>query len=273
VKRGKLSFDDPLSKFMPGYPDAESAKKIRIKHLLSHTSGLGSYFNEAFMNSPTTRFRDVRSYLDVAGKEKLEFTPGTRWSYSNTGMLIAGRIIEIVSGRDYYDYIREHIYRPAGMTGTDSLALDEAPSNVAVPYELRVTDDGTAYTDASFLTPVRGSPAGGGYATASDLIKFASALRSQKLVSSATLKTLSTAKPELGSPSYGYGFDIARLAPGRDIVGHGGDFAGTCAIFDMIRDTGDPYTVVVLANSPLESCHPLASMIYETFPPVERATN
>ena len=90
VEQGKLSYDDPLSKFLPDFPSAEAAKKVRIKHLLTHTSGLGSYFNDEFDRSSRARYRTVDEMLTLAKGETLAFEPGTRWSYSNTGMLVLG---------------------------------------------------------------------------------------------------------------------------------------------------------------------------------------
>src|SRR5262249_55537043 len=124
VERGKLSFDDPLSKFLPDFPSKEAAEKIKIKHLLSHTAGLGSYFNNKFMESSRARFRTVNDFMELAKEEKLQFEPGSKWSYSNTGMLVLGAVIEKATGQNYYDYIRENIYKPAGMINSDCYELD-----------------------------------------------------------------------------------------------------------------------------------------------------
>ena len=113
VERGKLSFDDPLSKFLPEFPDRESAEKIKVKHLLSHTAGLGPYFSKAWQESSRALYRTVDAQMKrAAADEKLLFEPGTRHRYSNTGMLVAGKVVEIASGQDYYEYVREHIYSP-----------------------------------------------------------------------------------------------------------------------------------------------------------------
>lgn len=104
VEKGKLSFEDPLSKFIPDFPDKESAEKIKIKHLLTHTAGLGGYFSEKWDKTSRTQFRTVDDMMNqVKADEKLLFEPGTRWQYSNTGMLVLGKVIEIVSGQSYYD--------------------------------------------------------------------------------------------------------------------------------------------------------------------------
>ena len=84
VERGKLSFDDPLSKFLPDFPDKESAEKIKIKQILTHTAGLGVYFSQKFQEASRDRFRTVDDMMKLAKEEKILFEPGSRWQYSNT---------------------------------------------------------------------------------------------------------------------------------------------------------------------------------------------
>src|SRR5881628_1549227 len=115
VEQGKLSYEDPLSTFLPDFPSPAAAQRIRIKHLLTHTAGLGSYFNDEFEKSSRARFRTVDDMMQLAKGDSLAFEPGTRWSYSNTGMLVLGKVIEVVTKQDYFDYVREHLYKPAGM--------------------------------------------------------------------------------------------------------------------------------------------------------------
>ena len=244
AEAGKLSFDDPLAKFLPDFPDKEAAAKIRIKHLLTHTSGLGSYFsNERFAGGSRERFRTVDDFLELARGEALAFEPGTKSQYSNTGFLVLGKVIERVTGQPYFDYVRERIFKPAGMANTDSYDLDRVNPNLAVGYEKEYTDAGVRFRNNIFLHVIRGGPAGGGYSTVGDLMRFASALRSGKLVGDAYVKTLLAPKPELSSPAYGYGFSVSQE---RAIAGHSGGFAGISANLVMFLDSG--YTGVVLSN-------------------------
>ena len=243
AEAGKLSFDDPLSKFLPDFPDKESAAKIKIKHLLTHTSGLGSYFNQQFVEGSRARFRTVDNFMELAKGETLAFEPGTKWQYSNTGFLVLGKVVEKVTGQSYYDYVRERIFKPAGMTNTDSYDLDLVNTNLAVGYQKEYTDEGVRYRNNVFQHVIRGGPAGGGYSTVGDLLRFATALRTGKLLSDASVKTLLAPKPELNSPEYGYGFG---LSPERAVAGHSGGFMGISANLDMFLDSG--YTAVVLSN-------------------------
>ncbi|HKH94225.1 MAG TPA: serine hydrolase domain-containing protein, partial [Gemmatimonadaceae bacterium] len=125
VEAGKLSLDDTLGKFLPaGAMKPEVLSKVRIKHLLSHTSGLGSYFSPEWDRQSRALWRSVDDWMGLVKDESLQFEPGTRWSYSNTGMLVLGKVIEVATGQDYFDYVREHVYKPAGMTNSDAYELD-----------------------------------------------------------------------------------------------------------------------------------------------------
>lgn len=242
VERGTLAFDDPLSKHLStDWLPRETADKIQLRHLLTHTSGLGSYFTEEFMNASRERFRTVDDFRPIVSKETLAFEPGSDWSYSNSAFLLLGAVIESVTGQSYFDYVRENIFKPAGMSDTDSYEMDRPIPNLAIGYTKR--PDG--WYNNILMHVVRGGPAGGGYSTVRDLLKFDRALRSGKLVNEITFNSLTTPKPELNSPHYGYGFGIHGTQNDR-IVGHTGGFPGVSADFKMFLDQG--YTVAVLSN-------------------------
>ena len=243
VEKGKLSYDDPLAKFIPDFPNPEAAKKIQIKHLLSHTAGLGGYFSKRFWESSRDRVRTVDDMMKLAREDEkdIKFEPGSKWQYSNTGMMVLGKVIEVASGQSYYDYVRENIYKPAGMTNTDCYELDKVNQNLAVGYDKVFTDKGVVWANNIFAHVLRGGPQGGGYSTVEDLLKFDQALRSGKLVSAETFKLLTSPKPELNSPNYGYGFQA-----GGPAVGHSGGFIGINSNLDMYLGSG--WTAVVMSN-------------------------
>lgn len=244
VEAGKISLEDTLGKFLkPGTMRPEVLSKVRIKHLLTHTSGLGSYFTEEWDGQSRARYRTVDDWMALVKPESLAFEPGTRWSYSNTGMLVLGKVIEVATGGDYFDYIRKHIYEPAGMVNSDAYELDRVNHNLAIGYEPQSGPKGTEYRNNIFMHVIRGGPAGGGYSTVEDLTRFAEALKAGKLVSAAGMRTLTTPKPEVSSPDYGFGFGVE--AGGR-IVGHSGGFPGINSQLDIY--VGDEYTVAVMSN-------------------------
>lgn len=246
VQQGKLSLEDPISKYLDDtwLPKVDKTK-VRVKHLLTHTSGLGSYFNEVYDRSSRLLFRNVVDYKPLVADETLKFEPGTKTAYSNTGMLIAGAVIEKASGMDYFEYVRRNIYIPAGMTRSDSYELDRVNPSLAVGYEMRMTAAGPIWRNNIFDHVLRGGPAGGGYSTVEDLDRFANALRAGTLLDAASRDELLKARPEIASPNYGLGFGVDQTPLGKR-VGHSGGFLGISANLDIFLEAG--WTVAVLSN-------------------------
>jgi|GEM_PF-731066 len=238
VSAGKLSYADPVSKYIPDFPTRAAAEKIRIEHLLTHTSGLGSYFSPRFFRE---RPGNVAAMLAVAREDTaLAFEPGTRSRYSNTGFLLLGAIIEKVTGQGYYDYVRDHVFAPAGMRESSWPGDAGSAPQRALEY-VQPGEPGGAWVADDFL---RGSPAGGGVSTLGDLLRFSQALLAGRLVPMEQVRLLTAPKPELGSRAYGYGFGITPR-PMR-IVGHNGGKPGVFAQLDIYPEAG--YTTVLLMN-------------------------
>ena len=256
VQQGRLSLTDQLSKFVSTeWLPREITDRIQIQHLLTHTSGLGSYFNDKYAESSRALFRDLDDYLPLIVGSTLAFEPGTDWQYSNTGMFLLGLVIEKVTGQDYFDYVRQHIYRPAGMINSDCYEMDKPVPNLAIGY----TRDGDEWRNNLYLHVIRGGPAGGGFSTVRDLLRFDQALRNHKLLDREHTELVWSAKPELNSPDYGFGFGV-QGEPGNRIVGHSGGFPGINANLDMFLDSG--YTSVVMSNYS-HGAQPIASKIKE----------
>jgi CubicO group peptidase (beta-lactamase class C family) len=235
-------------------------------HLLTHTSGLGSYFDGAFFESARDRVREIDDFRPLVEGDAPAFEPGTDWSYSNTGMLLLGPVIEKASGQGYFDYVREHVYGPAGMTATDSYDMDRPVPNLAMGYTLQHGE----WYENTFMHVIRGGPAGGGFSTAPDLLRFARALRDGTLVSPESREAMWSPKPELSSPGYGYGFQIGGTPEDR-IVGHGGGFAGISSNLDLFAGpTHGGYTSIVLTNVD-QGAQPVAQKIVEMIGRLEAA--
>jgi CubicO group peptidase (beta-lactamase class C family) len=244
AERGKLSYEDTVGKFLPDYPNEDVARKVTVHHLLTHTSGLGSRSLSSFRKG----FRTLEEYFPSFVNEPLRFEPGSRFDYSNDGYLLLGAIVEKASGRDYYDYVREHVYGPAGMTGSDCYDLDTDPPNLATGY--MDGPDGTRRNNV-FRLPVRGLPFGLGYSTVEDLLKFDSALRSHKLLGAESTDTLWKGKvDDRQGGQYGYGFFV-NWYNGARAIGHGGGWSGITNRMDMFPDLG--YTYVILSNYDAET--------------------
>lgn len=249
VEHGKVSYEDPLSKFLPGFPDPESASKIKIKHLLSHTSGLGNYLGHQAYRDGLDRMLSVKALVDIFERKAPSFEPGTKWAYSNTGYELLGRVIEIVTGQDYYDYMKTHVFAPAGATSASFPVLPKngvAVVPMAYPYSFTSSKDALRLFENELgVLFRRGSPSGNAIVSALDLIKLSNAMRDGRIVQPETFRRHSSAKPELGSANYGYGF-ITGPYLGRPFVGHNGRAPGQCTEFGELRDT--PYTIAVLSN-------------------------
>ena len=184
MQEGRLGLDDPIGKYLEGFPE-EAASRVTIRHLLQMSSGWGDYWtNETYLAS---RFdlRRVADYMEFLKEMPLQFEPGSESTHSNTGYEVLGAVIEAVTGEDYYDYVREAVYGPAGMKDTDSYERDAVVENMATGYtNLHPYDDageGYRMTNTIMLSP-RGTPAGGGYSTAEDMLRFARALGAHELL-------------------------------------------------------------------------------------------
>ena len=179
VQQGKISFDDKLGKFLPDYPNKEAAGNVTIRHLVTMKSGVGDFFGDKFMSMPKDKLRKNSDFIPLFSDKPLEFEPGTKAQYSNGGYILLGAIIEQVTGQSYYDYVRENIFKPAGMLDTDSFETDNLPVNTANGYTNR--NPKKELQNNVNTRPYRGSSAGGGYSTAQDLLRFALYLKSGKL--------------------------------------------------------------------------------------------
>jgi D-alanyl-D-alanine carboxypeptidase len=174
-KEGKLSLDDSIGKLLPDYPNPEAAGKVKVRHLLEMTSGIGDFFGARYEATPKDKIRSIRDYLPLFADLPLEFEPGTNNRYSNGGYIVLGAIIEKAAGVDYYTYVRENIFKPCGMPDTDSYERDKGVPNIALGYTRRGKPEGERVLNHQTL-PGRGSSAGGGYSTATDLLKYVQAL-------------------------------------------------------------------------------------------------
>jgi CubicO group peptidase (beta-lactamase class C family) len=255
VEQGTLSFNDTLATVIPDYPNQDVAAQVTIHHLLTHTAGLGDIFGPEFDEAKES-LSTLQDYLNLFVDEPLKFVPGERHEYSNAGFIVLGLIIEAVTGRDYFDHIREAVFAPAGMSATDWFERDADTPNRATGYTRDLPPDPRALTiemaladrvsNVAFIEPF-GSSAGGGYSTVEDLLRFETALHGTTLLTADTVATLIEGKvdtPRHGV-KYGYGFEDDRSGPAR-IVGHTGGAPGINAALDMYWDLGS--TVAVLAN-------------------------
>jgi CubicO group peptidase (beta-lactamase class C family) len=264
VEQGKLSLNEPIVKYLPDYPNNAVASKVTIHHLLSHTSGLGDYFGEKF-EMVKAKLKRIQDYFPLFVDAPLLFELGQKFGYSNAGYVVLGAVIEKASGRDYFDYVREHVYKPARMVNSDSYEIDRDILDLAVGYTRNDLSGrpvlGGVRRNNLFVLPVKGSPAGGGYSTVDDLLSFDRALRQHKLLSSKSSDIIITGRVAMSADTkYAYGF-TEHTANGKRIVGHNGFFSGYNSRLDMYLD--DSYTVVVLSNYDFPIAERVANKVRE----------
>jgi D-alanyl-D-alanine carboxypeptidase len=245
AQQGKLSFDDPVGKYLPDYPNKAVADKVTIHHLLTHTSGMGDYLNEKFMTGQAS-LKTVTDYLPIFANDPLAFEPGASWQYSNAGFILLGAIMERVTGESYYDYVREHVFEPAGMNQTGFYPLAGDLPGSATPYT-NSSPNGPlpGPRHAAPREELRGGPAGGGYSTLDDMLKFSIALCRHKLLNPKYTDIVTTGKVKAPFGKYAYGFGDVNMNGVRSF-GHNGGGPGIAAQLDIYPDLG--YTVVVLSN-------------------------
>ena len=240
AQAGKLRFDAPISDYLKDYPNQDFARSVTVHQLLTHTGGAGDFFGPVYY-AHRSKLNDAKDYIALFGDRAPEFKPGTRWSYSNFGYILLGRIIEEVSGQSYADYVRDHILSPAGMTHTFVSAKPEG-----APTALRYFRDLHGVHAVADFGLDRATPAGGGYSTVGDLLAFANALMAHRLLDAEHTALVTTGKvsAEPGS-RYGYGF-FDYLGEGARDVGHSG---GAPGVNGDLRIVGDGrWTIVVLSN-------------------------
>lgn len=249
IQQGKINLEDTVGQHLPDYPNADVAENVTIRHLLTHSSGLGSYWNEEYDKKWTT-IRTVDDFMSTFVAEPLLFEPGEKFGYSNAGPIVLGSIIEKLTGESYYDYVRKYIYEPAGMKNTDCYAIDMPVPNLAIGYTTFIPGTmkpGDVLRENTLVHSIKGGPAGGGYSTVDDLLKFAQAVQQHKLLNPATTEMYLEGKISLGPDAY-YAclIDDVRTG-GHRKHGHNGGAPGISADFGFYPDLG--YTFVVLSNT------------------------
>ncbi|NYE31165.1 CubicO group peptidase (beta-lactamase class C family) [Rhodanobacter sp. K2T2] len=236
VEAGKLSWNDTLAKWVPEYPDQATAKKITVWELLHHTAGLGDFMVPDYFEH-AARFVKPVDYLALIARQPKLSEPGKGLNYSNASYILLGRIVENVSGESYFDYIQHHVFEPAQMASSGFDSEDEIVRGLAVGY---YHDDGmfSRTWKANWVQSVyKGNPAGGGYSTNADLLRFVKVLHGGKLLKSATLAKMFDDTVPAGPGAIGAGID-ERLSHGLHIRGHQGGIEGTTADLEMVWETG-----------------------------------
>ena len=238
IEEGKVSTDEKISKYLPTAP--ETWKNVTVRHLLTHTSGIKSY--TGLSGYELTKRSKREEFIKAIGAFPLEFEPGERYNYSNSGYNLLGFIIESASGKSYWDFVRERIFKPLGMNQTADRDPQFVIRNRATGYEWennRLVGRDYDLTDVF--------SAGAIVSTIVDLAKWDAALRNESLLKKTSLEKMWTpfVLNDGKTHPYGFGFNVADFR-GHRLISHGGQTAGFAA--NISRFVDDGLTVIVLTN-------------------------
>ncbi|MEU7838594.1 serine hydrolase domain-containing protein [Nonomuraea sp. NPDC049129] len=276
AQQGKLKFHEKLGAYLDGYP-AETADTVTVHNLLTHTCGLGDPTRDDDIS--TTVHYSIAEQLAAMRKrlqsQKPAFPPGVKHQYSSAGYEVLGEIVARVSGQTFWDYVRDHIFRPAGMT--DSLYYVRpqwlASERFAHPYMyqsdgsridgLRNLDKGGSrgVAGTNSARSYIGTGGGNGFSTAPDLVRFAHALLSHKLLNPAYTALYVSGKfppaPLAGSPPRPGGYEslmaygpISGIFHDQRVISHGGGIAGGNTNWSVYLDMN--WTSAILCNYDLD---------------------
>lgn len=238
VEEGKLKLDEPVSKYLEGTP--ETWKKITVRHLLTHTAGVKDM--TILINLRKDYSED--DLLPIAFKSPLDFEPGTKWKYSNTGYMTLGILLSKVAGKFYGDLMAEKMFKPLGMKTARIITEADIIPNRAAGYRF-VKDE---WKNQNWVSPTFNTTADGSlYLTLDDMIAWDAALTARKLLKKESYEAMWTSgKTSDGKETgYGFGWNVAAVN-GHKHFGHGGAWQGFTSSIDRYPD--DELTVIAFYN-------------------------
>ena len=260
AERGQLSVDDPVSKYFPDFPGGGG---VTLRHLLNHTSGIHNYTADGFFRAAARQDRATSEMVSyIAGLNPLyDFKPGSAWSYSNSGYMLLGAVVEKVSGQPFDQFLNKNILEPLELRDTAMDDLAEILPNRARGYEVS-KESPTGFANTSFISMSAAAAAGAMRSTPADLLKWQAALFGGKLLkpkslammieparlSDGRLTSLGRKDKQGATPpaEYGLGLTIDRQK-GRRFIGHGGSINGFNAWIQSFPE--ERLSVVLLTNT------------------------
>ncbi|MCD9027782.1 beta-lactamase family protein [Luteimonas sp. BDR2-5] len=239
---GRLSLDDPLTRFVPDYPDGE---RISVRMLLDHTSGIRSYTAiPGVMDGPIQRDLDTVQLIDTFKDEPPDFAPGAGYRYNNSGYVLVGAVIEAASGQAWHDYLRQAFFEPLGMART-GYGLESA---AVIPGHVRgYTGDADAPAVARYLSMTQPHAAGALVSSVDDLLRWNRALHHGRVLDAAHYRAMTTPAGKAAEEGhYGFGIVVGTLR-GQRLLEHGGGIFGFATHLMYLPGSG--LTVAVLQNT------------------------
>jgi len=242
IERGKLSLDDPMSKYLPDVP--LHGHTVTIRQLLNHTSGIHSYTSSRDWQGTWEQDLTPRQIVAFVDKDTFDFAPGTRWLYNNTGYVLLGMIIEKVTGEKYASYLQHDLFTPLGLKQTSYCPSKPTDPAFAAGY----TSRGGTPRPAAYLSMTHPFSAGALCSTVRDLVIWQRALAGGRVVNAHSYAQMTTADTLNNGSRLAYGFGLVpgRLGTHRSI-GHGGSVNGFTTSSAYFPD--DSVNVAVFTNS------------------------
>ena len=242
-ENGKIELKRPIGEYLPDYPNKIVRDSVTVHQLLTHTSGNNNFYTGRFLETDKLRYRSISDFVPLFANDTLLSRPGTKYDYSASGFVILGLIIEEISGRNYYEYLRKNIFEPADMGNTTELEIDSIVENRANGYTTLFGESKTPMKNEYYLS--KASPAGFHYSTVEDLFRFSKSLRNGKLLKKTTAELMFEPKVKGYNTQLGYGIDVDSRY-NQTIQGHSGGWYGIhCELMDFMKDA---YTIVILSN-------------------------
>jgi D-alanyl-D-alanine carboxypeptidase len=271
AEEGRLSLDDLVARYLPD----TATRRVTVRQLLSHTSGLPDYSRAAGLGDELLAHRDRRwstaEVLALVALDKPQFPPGTGYQYSNTDYVVLGEVIRVVTGTSWAQQVRQRLLDPLHLTHTFVAGLEPARAAVLPAYFDADHDGNEENVETGGPWPALETsegPAGAIVSTAADLLAFGDALFRGHLLQPTTLRAMVAEGPfHPRNSNYGLGLEILRLDYRTVVWGHGGFLPGFRCVLWYVpsRDA----VIVVLTNDSLANPLDLAELIMRTLPPQE----
>lgn len=252
VEQGRVSLDDSIARHLPGLPAAW--RGARIRQLLNHTAGIPEFSADRRFARLALGEAVPDSVIALVGDQPLDFAPGTKWRYSNTGYTLLGLLIERLSGEPYARWMESRILRPLGLAATRYCGVEPVIPHRAEGYEAR----GTLLVNARYTSMLAPYAGGGLCSTVGDMAAWNRALATGRVVSPASWARMTTPEGPARAAGYGYGIGTRRVA-GHRAVRHAGGVEGFRG--DNLYLVDDSLSVTVLTNLAAPGPGPLATQI------------
>lgn len=240
VESGEVALSDPLSKYVPDFPNA---RHITVLQLLNHTSGVKSYTSiPAIIGGPLDKDLSTAQLIATFRDAAPDFAPGADWAYTNSGYVLLGAVIEAASGQPWHEYLRRALFEPLGLHAT-GYGGDVARSARQVPG---YSQDGGKFVAPKLISMTVPHAAGALVSTVDDLMKWNRALHEGRVLKSASYAQMITPSGKAIERKYGFGIEQDAVR-GQPVLGHSGGIFGFASMLSYVQ--GPDVSVIVLQNS------------------------